>query len=231
MIIAALIYPGFTMLDLVGPIEILSMIPDAEVRIVAAAAGVVWPDNQAVPFVAPYAMGDVAAADILIVPGGPGCMAVMQQAEVLDWVRRIHAGTRHTASVCTGAMILAAAGLLTGAEATTHWTCLPALEAMGVRAVSQRWVQHERIITAAGVSAGIDMALMLAAMLAGERVARAAQLAVEYDPHPPFDSGAHETASDDCKAALFDGTIAFDRQTRPRPAMPDGWRASPAPAD
>lgn len=228
MIIAALIYPGFTMLDLVGPIEILSMIPDAEVLITAREAGTVWPDNQAVPFTAPWRLADVGQADVLLVPGGPGCMAVLQEPDVLGDIVRLHAGTRFTASVCTGSLILAAAGLLAGLPATTHWTCLPVLETMGVRAVSERWVRHERIVTAAGVSAGIDMALALTALLADERTARAAQLAVEYDPHPPFDSGGHLTASDDLKAALFDGTILFDRQSRPRPAMPDGQRANPA---
>lgn len=228
MIIAALIYPGFTMLDLVGPVEVLSMLPDAEVRIAARAPGVVWPDNQAVPFTAPYRLGDLDHADVLLVPGGPGCAAVMQERDVLADLGRLHGGTRFTASVCTGSMILAAAGLLTGLPATTHWTCLPALEAMGVRAVGERWMRCERIVTAAGVSAGIDMALALVALLAGERTARAAQLAIEYDPHPPFDSGGHEAASADLKAALFDGTIAFDRQYRPRPPMPDAPPATPA---
>lgn len=228
MIIAALIYPGFTMLDLVGPIEVLSMIPNAEVRIAARDAGVVWPDNQAVPFTAPYRLADLEHADVLLVPGGPGCTVVMQEADVLADLARLHTGTRFTSSVCTGSMILAAAGLLAGLPATTHWTCLPALEAMGVRAVAERWVRHERIVTAAGVSAGIDMALELTALLAGERTARAAQLAIEYDPHPPFDSGGHLTASDDLKAALSDGTIAFDRQSRARPPMPDARPATPA---
>lgn len=228
MIIAALIYPGFTMLDLVGPIEVLSMLPGADVRIAAQEAGVVWPDNQAVPFIAPYRLAEIAHADVLLVPGGPGCMAILQEADVLADLVRLHAGTRFTASVCTGSLILAAAGLLAGLQATTHWTCLPALEAMGVRAVAERWVRHGRIVTAAGVSAGIDMALDLMALLAGERTARAAQLAIEYDPHPPFDSGGHLHAADDLKAALFDGTIAFDRQSRARPPMPDAPPATPA---
>lgn len=221
MIIAALLYPGFTMLDLVGPIEVLSMIPDADVRIAAQEAGIVWPDNQAVPFTAPWRLADIERADVLLIPGGPGSMTVMQEADVLAEIVRLHAGTRFTASVCTGSLILAAAGLLAGLTATTHWTCLPVLESLGVRPVTERWVRHDRIITAAGVSAGIDMALELTALLTDERTARAAQLAVEYDPHPPFDSGGHLGASDDLKAALFDGTIAFDRQSRARPPMPD----------
>jgi putative intracellular protease/amidase len=223
MIIAALLYEGFTMLDLVGPVEVLSMLPDAEVRIVAKEAGVVWPDNQALPFVAPFGIADVARADVVLVPGGPGCMAAAEDAAMLEWLRDVHDGARLTCSVCSGSLILGAAGLLQGKPATSHWTTLPILEAYGAKPVPQRWVRgSERIITAAGVSAGIDMAFEAVRGLAGEPVARAIQLGIEYDPHPPLDSGNHLTAAPELKAAVLDGTIAFDRRPRARPAIP-GW--------
>ena len=219
MIIAALLYEGFTMLDVVGPIEVLSMLPDAEVKVVARQPGVVWPDNNAMPFVAPFGIADVAQADILLIPGGPGCLAAAQDAALLAWVHQIHAGADWTCSVCTGSLILGAAGLLAGAPATTHWSTLPVLEAYGATPVTERWVAHGTIITAAGVSAGIDMALALARELAGETVARASQLAIEYDPSPPFDSGNHLTASPEMKSAVLDGIILFDRRKRQRPIL------------
>lgn len=219
MIIAALLYEGFTMLDVVGPVEVLSMLPDVEVKVVARDAGVVWPDNNAMPFLAPFSLADVTQADILLIPGGPGCLAAAQDAVLLAWVQEIHAGAAWTCSVCTGSLILGAAGLLTGAPATTHWSTLPVLETYGAQPVTERWVRHGSIITAAGVSAGIDMALVLACELAGERVARAAQLAIEYDPSPPFDSGNHLTAPPEVKSAVLDGTITFDRRNRLRPPV------------
>ncbi len=226
MIVAALLYEGFTMLDLVGPIEVLSMLPDAEIRPVAKEPGVVWPDNQALPLVAPFGIADVIAADVVLVPGGPGCLAVAEDAALLAWLRKIHEEATLTCSVCSGSLILGAAGLLAGLEATSHWATLPVLEAYGAKPVPQRWVRgDERIITAAGVSAGIDMAFEAVRELAGEDIARAIQLGIEYDPHPPFDSGNHLTAASELKAAVLDGTIAFDRRTRARPAIP-GW--SPA---
>jgi transcriptional regulator GlxA family with amidase domain len=223
MIIAALLYEGFTMLDLVGPVEVLSMLPDAEVRIVAKEAGVVWPDNHAFPFVAPFSIADARAADVVLVPGGPGCVAAAEDAALLDWLREMHHGAQLTCSVCSGSLILGAAGLLSGLEATSHWSTLPVLEAFGAKPVSDRWVRgSERIITAAGVSAGIDMAFEVVRELAGEQIARAIQLGIEYDPHPPFDSGNHLAAAPELKAAVLDGTIAFDRRALARRAIP-GW--------
>jgi transcriptional regulator GlxA family with amidase domain len=227
MMIVALLYEGFTMLDLVGPIEVLSMMPDAEVRIVAKEAGVVWPDNQAVPFVAPFGIADVRQADVVLVPGGAGCAAVAEDGAILDWLRELHAGTQLTCSVCSGSMILGAAGLLAGIGATSHWTALPLLEAYGARPVPERWVRGSaRIMTAAGVSAGIDMAFEVVRELAGEGIARAIQLGIEYDPHPPLDSGDHITATPELKTAVLDGTIAFDRRERARPTISGGPLAS-----
>jgi transcriptional regulator GlxA family with amidase domain len=223
MIIATFLYDGFTMLDAVGPVEVLSMLPEVETRVLAKESGVVWPDNQAMPFVAPFGIADCDRIDVLLIPGGPGCLAITQDQTVLQWIARVHERTRFTCSVCTGSVILGAAGLLSGLPATSHWTTLSALEPLGATPVAKRWVQNGRIITAAGVSAGIDMALEVATQLAGEKAARAVQLALEYDPKPPLDSGDHQTASPEIRASLFDGTVAFDRRSRARPAMPD-WQ-------
>lgn len=217
--IAVLLFEGFTMLDAVGPIEVLSLLPDAEIMVTATSAGVVWPDNQAVPFIAPYGLADISAADILIVPGGPGTDAVEKNTEVLDWIKRVHDTTQWTCSVCTGALVLGAAGLLNGKEATTHWGALARLGEFGARPVSGRWVEQGKILTAAGVSAGIDMALYLASQLAGELAARAIQLGIEYDPAPPFDSGSAEQASPEVIGAILDGTITMDRAARVRPPL------------
>lgn len=219
MIITALVYEGFTMLDLVGPIELLSMLPDADIRIVAKDAGTVWPDNQVLPIIAPFGINDVRSSDILLVPGGPGCAAVMDDPALLEWIVGIDRLTAVTCSVCTGSLILGMAGLLTGKEATSHWSTLNALENFGATPVNRRWVRAGKIVTAAGVSAGIDMALELCRELAGEDVARAAQLALEYDPSPSLDSGDHRNVPQKVKAAVFDGTICFDRRGRSRPVI------------
>jgi transcriptional regulator GlxA family with amidase domain len=218
--IVVLLFDGFTMLDAVGPIEVLSLLPDSEILIVAKSAGVVWPDNQAVPFIAPFGLADVSEADILIVPGGPGSDAMETDAAVLEWIGRIDKSTQWTCSVCTGALVLGAAGLLKGKDATTHWGALPRLEEFGARPVSRRWVEQGNILTAAGVSAGIDMALYLASHLTSELAARAIQLGIEYDPEPPFECGSVAAAGPDVLSAVLDGTIAMDRSGRARPRLP-----------
>ncbi len=217
--IAVLLFEGFTMLDAVGPIEVLSLLPDAEILVVAKSAGVVWPDNQAVPFIAPFCLSDVPEADICIVPGGPGTNAIEQDEDVLAWIRQIHGSTRWTCSVCTGALVLGAAGLLEGKDATTHWGTLARLGEFGASPVSKRWVEQGKILTAAGVSAGIDMALYLVSRLAGDIAAQAIQLAIEYDPAPPFHSGSVAQAGPDVIGAVLDGTIAMDRSVRTRPRL------------
>lgn len=228
MKIVALIYPDYTMLDMIGPLEVLSMIPGAEISVVSKVSGVVWPDHQVLPVIAPYGIDAITSADILLIPGGPGCVAVSDDEEIVEWVRSIHKTTSLTCSVCTGSLILGAAGLLEGLPATTHWTTLPLLEGYGATPVSDRWVRSGKVMTAAGVSAGIDMALELVREIAGEKVARAAQLALEYDPHPPLDSGNHLAAPDEVKAAVLNGTITFDRRMRPRPMISAWSPASPA---
>lgn len=220
--IAVLLFDGFTMLDAVGPIEVLSLLPGAEIKVTAKKAGIVWPDNQAVPFVAPFCLADVKDADVLLVPGGPGTDATEKDTEILEWVRQLDATTQWTCSICTGALILAASGLLEGKEATTHWGALPRLAEFGAVPTSKRWVEQGKIITAAGVSAGIDMALLLASRLAGVRAAQAIQLGIEYDPAPPFECGSMEKAGPDIVAAVLDGTIEMNRAGRTRPIIPDG---------
>jgi len=140
--------------------------------------------------VADRALDELPDPEVLVVPGGYGTRALMEDETMLSWLRRAHEGSQWTTSVCTGSLLLAAAGILDGLEATTHWLALDLLERYGATPVTRRVVQQGKVITAAGVSSGIDMALTLAARLAGEDIARAIQLGIEYDPQPPFDSGS-----------------------------------------
>lgn len=188
------IFPEFTALDAIGPYEVLRMLPDAHVTFAAAAPGLVRTDSTFVGMQADRALAEIDAADVLVVPGGWGSRAAMKDEALLDWVRRIHATTRYTTSVCTGSLVLGAAGLLEGLRATTHWAQRDLLERTGAKYTVQRVVQEGRIVTAAGVSAGIDMGLTLAAQIAGEDIAKSIQLAIEYDPQPPFDAGSPEKA-------------------------------------
>jgi transcriptional regulator GlxA family with amidase domain len=191
MIVAVLMYDRFTALDAVGPYEVLCRVPDADVRFVAARPGPVRNDNGSLTLLVEHGLDDVPRPDIVVVPGGPGEVAV-RAGEAIDWLRGVHATTTWTTSVCTGSLILGAAGLLRGLRATTHWLAVDALRDLGATPVDERVVieQEHRIITAAGVSSGIDMGLTLAARLAGDIVAQAIQLGIEYDPQPPFDSGS-----------------------------------------
>ncbi|HEX4789934.1 MAG TPA: DJ-1/PfpI family protein [Actinospica sp.] len=189
------IFPDFTALDAIGPYEVLRMLPDVRVTFAAAERGtIVRTDSTFIGLHADRALTEIDAADVLVVPGGWGTRAAMKDEELLDWVRRIHGTTRFTTSVCTGSLVLGAAGLLTGLAATTHWAQARLLERTGAKYTAQRVVQQGKIITGAGVSAGIDMALTLAAQIAGEDVAKSIQLAIEYDPQPPFDCGSPEKA-------------------------------------
>lgn len=195
MEIAILLFDRLTALDAVGPYEVLSRIPGSRVRLVAREAGPVRTDNASpLGLVADEPFSAVEAPDVLLVPGGPGEAAVRRDAEALDWVRRVHERTRWTTSVCTGSLILGAAGLLKGLQATSHWRALEQLREFGAEPSAERVVRQGKIITAAGVSSGIDMALQLAALEKGDVLAQALQLAIEYDPQPPFDSGSAEKA-------------------------------------
>jgi len=206
---AFLLYEGMTALDMIGPHEILSRLPRVEAVRVAKHAGPIHTDTG-VTLTADAGFTDVSRADLLLVPGAGNATAMQDDPATLDWVRRIDATTRFTTSVCTGSLILGAAGLLQGVRATSHWAALDRLPAFGATPVSARVVEDGKIITAAGVSAGLDMALTLAARISGERMARTLQLAIEYDPDPPFDSGhpakadpAHVTALRTLMSAAF----------------------------
>lgn len=189
MQIAFALYPRFTALDIVGPFEVLGHLPGVEAHFVAASLAPVPNDNGRLALVPGRTWADLPAPDVLVVPGGDEREAARDEA-LLDWLRRAHEGTRWTASVCTGSVILGAAGLLAGLEATTHWSARERLEAHGASYRAERWVRQGRVVTAAGVSAGIDMALFLAGQLAGDEAAQLRQLVIEYDPAPPYDAGS-----------------------------------------
>jgi putative intracellular protease/amidase len=194
MQIAIPLFDRFTALDAVGPYEVLSRLPGAKVTFVAAKPGVYRTDTRMLAITADASYDDIPSPDVLVFPGGFGTRTLMHDEPTLDWVRHVHEGSRFTTSVCTGALVLAAAGLLEGLEATTHWLARDLLADNGALPVKQRVVEQGKLITAAGVSAGIDMALVLAERIAGDGVAQAIQLGIEYDPQPPFDSGSPENA-------------------------------------
>jgi putative intracellular protease/amidase len=199
---AILLYDGFTALDAIGPYEVLSRLPDARVTFVAAEAGPVRTDNRMLALLAERSLGEVPAPDVVLVPGGPGEVAARAGGPALDWLRAVHETSAWTTSVCTGSLILAAAGLLDGKRATSHWLAHAKLAELGAVGVEERVVIDGKIVTAAGVSAGIDMALSLAAKIAGDAVAQAIQLGIEYDPQPPFDAGSPRTAPAEIVALL-----------------------------
>jgi putative intracellular protease/amidase len=207
---AILLYDGFTALDAIGPYEVLSRLPEARVTFVASEPGPVRTDNRMLTLHAERALADVAAPHVVLVPGGPGEVAVRAGNAALDWLREVHAASTWTTSVCTGSLILAAAGLLNGRRATSHWLALERLRALGADAVGERVVFDGKIVTAAGVSAGIDMALALAARIAGDVVAQAIQLGIEYDPKPPFDAGSPERAPAEIVALLRERSRFID---------------------
>jgi len=197
MQIACLLFDGVTALDAVGPYEVLSRLPGATFSFVGRDAATVRTDNGVFGLVADRSIDDTPTCDVLVVPGGLGTRSLMHDDQVLDWVRAVHRSTTWTTSVCTGSLVLGAAGLLDGLEATTHWTELESLARLGATPVRRRVVEQGKVVTAAGVSAGIDMALVLAARIAGDFVAQAIQLGIEYDPQPPFDAGSPEKAPPD----------------------------------
>ncbi|MGW1377778.1 DJ-1/PfpI family protein [Streptomyces sp. NPDC002446] len=190
--IGILLYDGYSLLDPTGPAEVLSRLPGARVTMIAERRGPVRTDTGDVAVLAERAISEVEHLDVLLVPGAGnrGTTGAMRNEALLSWIRRIDRRSRWTTSVCTGSLVLAAAGLLDGRRATTYWASADYLESeFPVTYLPERYVRSGKIITAAGVSAGIDMALYLAARIAGDTTAKAIQLAVEYDPQPPFDSG------------------------------------------
>ena len=202
MQIAIMLYPGFTALDFIGPYESLHYLPDADVRFVWHEPGPVTADSGVLVVGATHSFDETPAPDLVLVPGGFSTLQYARDDKVLEWVRRVHQGTQWTTSVCSGSVILAAAGLLEGKRATSHWAALPVLRTFGVDPVGDERIVDagDRIVTAAGVSAGIDLGLWLAGRIAGEAKAKAIQLSMEYDPQPPFDSGHMSKASVATKA-------------------------------
>lgn len=190
MQIAIPLFNGVTALDAVGPYEVLQRLPEAEVRFVGHRPGNVRTDNGFLGLRIDRAFGEVTSPDIVLVPGGIGTRELVHDQTVLDWIRNVHETSKFTTSVCTGSLVLAAAGLLEKAPATTHFTAMPLLEKYGAKPTHQRVVEVGKIITAAGVSSGIDMALRLAERLTDATTAKALQLMIEYDPQPPHDAGA-----------------------------------------
>ena len=194
MEIAVPLYPRFTALDAVGPYEVLSRLPGARVRFIAHEPGPVTTDNGMLQLVAEAALQDVPEPDIVLVPGGFGTRALLDDEPLLSWLRHAHETSTWTTSVCTGSLLLAAAGILDGLRATTHWSAMELLGELGATPTAERVVVEGKVVTGAGVSAGIDMALTLAAEIAGDDYAKMIQLGIEYDPQPPFDAGSPATA-------------------------------------
>jgi putative intracellular protease/amidase len=194
MQIAYLLYDRFTALDIVGPHEVLNSVPGNESIFVAEKAGPIRNESDTLSMVADASIEEVTEPDILVIPGGFGTRALLDHEPLLDWIRTVHETTTWTTSVCTGALLLAAAGLLDGIPATTHWLARDLLGELGAKPVPDRVVREGKIVTAAGVSSGIDMALWLVQQINGDEVAQAVQLGIEYDPEPPLDAGSPEKA-------------------------------------
>ncbi len=196
--VAIPLFPRFTALDAVGPYEVLQRIPNFDIVFVGHTPGEVRSENGMLGLTADATFEEVPAPTVVVFPGGTGTRVLQHDERVLAWVREAHAGSRFTTSVCTGSLVLGAAGLLRGLTAATHWACYPELAAHGAEPTPERVVEHrvERIITAAGVSSGIDMALRLTELLVDRTAAQAAQLMIEYDPQPPFDCGSVAKADD-----------------------------------
>jgi transcriptional regulator GlxA family with amidase domain len=191
MQIALALYPKFTMLDIIGPFQVLVDVPGHDVAFVAAERGLVPDHTGRSGLIATKAFNEVTSPDVIVIPGGMNDNA---DDPIVDWIRRVHPTTTWTTSVCTGSLFLAAAGLLDGLDATCHWQRAKRLEELGARYTEERVVTRGKVITSAGVSSGIDMALTLLNHLHGPLIAQAIQLAIEYDPQPPFNAGSPSKA-------------------------------------
>ncbi len=196
MIIAVVLFPRLTALDAIGPYEMLQRLPDTTLTFVGHERGEIRTENGFLGLTVDQTFAEVTNPDVIVVPGGIGSRALLTDETLLNWLRTAHTTSRFTTSVCTGSLLLAAAGLLDGLTATTHWGARDTLAGLGAIPMPDRVVEHleQRIVTAAGVSSGIDMALRLAELLTDEVTAKAQQLMLEYDPQPPFDAGSPEKA-------------------------------------
>ncbi|MGH3723536.1 MAG: DJ-1/PfpI family protein [Mycobacterium sp.] len=222
--IAIVLYPDFTALDFIGPYEVLRFMPDTEVRFVWHKPGPVTADSGVLVIGATHTFDETPSPDVVLVPGGPGTTSAARDEKVLQWLRTVRPAWM--TSVCSGSLVLAAAGLLEGRRATSHWSTLPALKAFGATPVGDQRVVHAgtganggEVVTAAGVSAGIDLGLWLAGQIAGEARAKAIQLSIEYDPQPPFDSGHMSKASAATKAVA---TVALGKDLLKPAVITDG---------
>ena len=208
MQVAILLFDGLVALDAIGPYDVLKLVPQADVRLVAARAGAVATDGP-LKLVADEAVDDVPRPDVVVVPGGPGALEASRDERLLRWLRDAHEHTRFTTSVCWGSELLGAAGLLRGVAATSHWLVRDELERHGASPVDERVVVSDRIVTSAGVSAGIDMALALAALIGGDELAQRIALTLEYAPEPPFaGAGSPHTAAPALVAGMREGYAA-----------------------
>jgi len=208
MQIAIALFDRVTALDAIGPYETLQRLPGATVTFVGQERGEVRADNGFLGLSVDAAFAEVGEPDVVVIPGGIGTRAIVDpdRHDMIDWIRTVHPTTRFTTSVCTGSLVLAKAGLLDGLSATTHWSVYGELETLGASPTGERVVEHldERVITAAGVSSGIDMALRLSELLVDSVAAKAMQLMIEYDPQPPFDAGSLEKAGDEVLARVIE---------------------------
>jgi transcriptional regulator GlxA family with amidase domain len=191
MKIMILLFDNFTALDIVGPYEVLNKLPNAKIYLVGLEKRE-YTDTYGLKISANNSIDEISEADILLIPGGFGIDDLLKNEEVLDWIRRIDSTTKWTVSVCSGSLLLAQTGLLDGKNCTTHWRRKEQLQRFNVTVKNERYIQDGKFITSAGVSAGIDMALYLVSKIAGDQIAMMTQLAIEYDPQPPFDCGSPE---------------------------------------
>jgi putative intracellular protease/amidase len=222
MQVAIGLYPGFTVLDAIGPYQVFAEVPDMEVLVCAERRGRLDDEDRQLHFDIEHTFDDIPQPEVLLVPGGctPDRIPDDYRA-VIDWIRSAHEHTTYTTSVCTGSVLLGAAGLLDGLEATTHWRAYDRLRAYGIEPTAQRVVFQGKVVTGAGVSAGIDLALAVVAKLQGAEAAQAVQLLVEYDPQPPFDTGAPSKVSPEVRALAEDLSSRTDGGTR-RALWPQG---------
>jgi transcriptional regulator GlxA family with amidase domain len=215
MQIAYLLYDRFTALDIIGPHDVLNSVPGNESIFVAERAGPARNESDTLSLVADASIDEVSSPQIVVVPGGFGTRALLEHEPLLSWLRQVHETSLWTTSVCTGSLLLAAAGLLDGAPATTHWLARDLLKELGAVPVPDRVVEHDKIVTAAGVSSGIDMALRLVQRINGDEVAQAVQLGIEYDPEPPLDAGSPEKAPQPIVELVTAAFAAQEAQGRP----------------
>jgi transcriptional regulator GlxA family with amidase domain len=209
MQIAIALFPKVTILDAIGPYQVVSSVPDAEVVVCAAQKGRLADASGQLHVDIDHTFGDVPNPDVLLVPGGNITRQMARQGDpIIDWIRSAHEHTTYTTSVCTGALLLGAAGLLRGLRATTHWVAYDELRRYGAEPTEQRVVFQGKIVTGAGVSAGIDLALEVVAKLSGSEIAQSTQLLIEYDPQPPFDAGSPSKAPQAIKE-MHSGLVAM----------------------